>query len=55
MKQNLKDNTIDIFVFPDTLIQRSKLNFYQQIIEKVHVLLEKDVPVWDKATDYKVF
>lgn len=55
MKQNLKENTIDIFVFPDTLIQCSKLNFYQQIIEKVHVLLEKDVPVFDKGTDYKVF
>jgi hypothetical protein len=53
MKQNLNNNIIDIFVFPDTLINRSKVKYYRHIIEKVYCLLETDVPVLDDEAEYK--
>jgi len=53
VKQNLNDNTIDIFVFPDTLINRSKVKYYKHIIEKVYSLLETDIPAFENEAEYK--
>ncbi len=53
MKQNLSSNTIDLFLFPDTFLQYTNIDFYQIMVVKVHEILEKDSPKL-KFDNYKL-
>ena len=54
IKENLKENKINLYLFPDTLLQQINVDFYKMIIETVYTVLEKEIPPMDKSIESKV-
>ena len=53
MKKNIHTNQMDLFLFPDTLIQSTQIDYYKAMIERVHVIFDKKLPSND-FDNYKV-
>ena len=53
MKRNIHTNQIDLFLFPDTLIQSTQIDYYKAMIERVHVIFDKKLPL-NEFDNYKV-
>ena len=54
IKNNLKANKINLYIFPDTLLQQINVDFYKMIIDTVYTVLEKKIPPMDKSIESKV-
>ena len=44
MKEDCGNNEIDLFVFPDTFLQMTDIDYYRVMVEKVYEIFDKPVP-----------